>query len=333
MKLLIVGEKEIRELLPMDGCMAVMDEAFRALARDEAIQPLRSLMWLPGRQGLLGMMPSYLGNIHRFGIKVVSVFPGNHGTPYDSHQGAILLYEQEYGRLLAIMDATAVTAIRTGAVSGVATRALARADAGDLAIIGSGVQAAVHLEAMLHARPIRRVRVWSRTPAKARAFAERASARHGIRVEPMESAEAAVRGADLICTTTSAKEPVLRGEWIAPGAHINAAGSSVATARELDTAAVVRSSLFVDRRESTVNEAGDFLFPKREGAVTDEHIRAELGEVLLGKAPGRRSAEEVTLFKSLGLAVEDLAAAEYVYQQALAKDRGTWVDFGGGREE
>ena len=266
------------------------------------------------------------------GLKAVTVMPGNHGTPYDAHQGAVLLFETEYGCLRAMMDASEITGIRTGAVSGVATRLLARDDADDVAILGSGVQASSHLAAMLVARTVRRVRVWSRNDDNANAFSERESSRHGIEIEVMPSSKEAVEGADIICTTPSAREPVLMGEWLSPGAHINAAGSSIKSTRELDTDAVVRSRLYVDRRESTLNEAGDFLFPKQEGAVTDDHIQGELGEILLHQVTGRQSSDEITLYKSLGLGVEDIASAHYIYEKAIEQDLGTWVDWGGERD-
>jgi ornithine cyclodeaminase len=243
----------------------------------------------------------------------------------------VLLFEGEHGSLQAILDASAVTAIRTAAVSGVATRALARDDAGDLAILGTGVQAATHLEAMMVARRVRRVRAWSRSPEHARAFAARARRRHGIEVEASPSAREAVTGADLVCTVTSSREPVVQAGWIAPGAHVNAVGASVAGARELDSATVAGSRLFVDRRDSARAEAGDFLIPRAEGLVTDDHIRAELGEVLLGRRPGRASPGDVTVFKSLGLAVEDLAAARLVHSRARKTGAGTWVELGGER--
>jgi ornithine cyclodeaminase len=277
------------------------------------------------------MMPAYIAELGVFGLKAISVFPGNHGTEYESHQGAVMLFETTHGKPLALIDASAITAIRTAAVSAVATKALARADAGDLAILGSGTQAAVHLEAMRLARPLRRVRVWSRSAERARGFAERESARWRISVEMAATARDAVAGADLICTTTASPEPILRGEWLEPGAHVNAVGSSVAFTRELDTAAVVRSRLFVDRRESTLNEAGDFLFPKKEGAIGDDHIRAEIGEVLVGDAKGREAPSEITLFKSLGLAIEDVAAAHHIYTKAVAAGRGAVVELGGVR--
>ena len=333
MKVLIINQSEVRQLLPMAECIDVMADALKALARGEAILPLRPVLWLPEKVGAFALMPGYLGSIQAMGLKAVSVFPGNHGTEYDSHIGAVLLYETVHGQLLAIVDASAITAIRTAAVSGLATRLLAREDAGELALLGSGVQAKAHLAAMLAVRPIRRVRVWSRNGEHSQYFAERASRRHDIRVDPMTTVQDAVDGADIICTTTAATEPILRGEWIALGAHVNAVGSSVPFARELDTAAVVGSRLYVDRRESTINEAGDFLFPKQEGAIGDDHIVGELGELLLGTVEGRRSPDEVTLFKSLGLAIEDLAAAHHVYQKALEVGMGVAVELGGGRDE
>jgi ornithine cyclodeaminase len=278
-------------------------------------------------------MPAYLGRPGAVGVKVISVFPGNDGTVLDSHQGAVLLFEIEHGRLVAIMDASAITAIRTAAVSGVATRALARADAADLAILGSGVQAMTHLEAMCLARPISRVRVWSRSGDRARDFARQGSERFEVAIEPVESAEHAVAGAGIICTVTAAREPVLRGDWLAPGCHINAVGASLPTARELASDAVRRSRLYVDRRESALNEAGDILFPTREGTITADHIVGELGDLLLGRIAGRRSPKEITLFKSLGLAVEDVAAAHHVYHKAIADGMGTRVELGGEREK
>lgn len=331
MKVLIVNQSEVSQLLPMGECMSVMADALKALARGEAILPLRAKMWLPEKVGRLGIMPAYLDPPKAMGLKVISAFPGNQNTEYDSHQGAVLLFEVKHGQLLSIMDASSITAIRTAAVSGVATQLLARDDAADLAILGSGVQAQTHLEAMMLARKIKRVRVWSRSFANARKFAERESQKHKLAVEPMKTTKEAIHNAEIICTVTSSAQPVLFGEWIAPGAHINAVGSSTPNARELDTPAVVRAKLFVDRRESTLNEAGDFLVPKNEGAIEDDHIRGELGGILLGHLKGRVSDQEITLFKSLGLAVEDVAAAHYVYHKALEKKQGTWIELGGAR--
>ena len=331
MPVLVVNQEEVPRLLPMAECIEAMAEVLATLARGQAILPLRSILWLPEKVGGLGLMPAALLPERVAGVKVITFFPGNEGTELDTHQGAVLLFEAERGRLLAVVDATSITAIRTAAVSGVATQVLAREDAGDLAILGSGTQARTHLEAMRVARRIRRVRVASKDPERARAFAARESGKHGIAVEPVASVREAVAGADIICTATSSREPILLGEWISPGAHVNAVGSSVPFARELDTAAVVRSSLYVDRRESALNEAGDFLIPKKEGAIGDHHIIGEIGEVLTGRIHGRTTAKEITLFKSLGLAVEDVASARHIYEKAKASGQERFLEFGGSR--
>jgi ornithine cyclodeaminase len=243
-----------------------------------------------------------------------------------------LLFEAEHGGLLAVIDATQITAIRTAAVSGVATDLLARADAGDLAILGSGTQARTHLDAMHAVRKLRRVRAWSPNPERLRRFTDCASSRLSMSVEDAPSAHAAVEGADIVCTVTSSKQPVLMGEWLTPGAHVNAVGSSDPAARELDSDAVARARLYVDRKESTLAEAGDFRIPRAEGRFDDGHILGELGDLLLGRVAGRVSATDITLFKSLGIAIEDLASARHVYEQALKLNVGTRVDFGGARQ-
>jgi ornithine cyclodeaminase len=327
---LLIGQADVARLLPMRECIEAMEGALSALARGEAVLPLRQIVRLPAG-GLLGSMPAALGSFGVFGIKAISVFHGNEGTAYDSHQGAVLLFEAEHGRLLAIVDATSITAIRTAAVSALATRLLAREDASDLALIGTGVQASTHLEAVRLVRPLRRVRVFSRDPAHARAFAERESRVHGLEATPCPGAEAAVRGADVVCTVTSACEPVLCGEWLAPGAHVNVVGAATPGCREVDTAAVVRSRVFVDRRESALHEAGDLLIPLRERAIAEEHVLAELGDLLTGRAAGRRSPDDITLFKSLGLAIEDVAAAHVVYRNAERLGGGTRMELGGMR--
>ncbi len=330
---LFVNQDEVPGLLPMGACIETMERALACLARGEAQLPLRTILWMPDKAGALGLMPGSITPDAVFGVKVVSFFHGNEGTELDTHQGAVLLFEAERGRLLAVIDATSITAIRTAAVSGVATKLLAREDAGDLAIIGSGVQARTHLEAVMHVRKLRRVRVASLSFERAKRFADRETARRGIKVEPFKTVPEAVLGADIICTTTSAKEPIVQGAWLSAGAHINAVGSSVPFARELDTAAVVASRLFVDRRESTLNEAGDFLTPKKEGAIADDHIVGEIGEILTGKVAGRRSKDEITLFKSLGLAVEDVASARHILEEARRTGKGRFLPFGGGRHD
>ena len=326
MNVLVISRAEVRRLLPMGVCIDLVAEALAALGRGEALNPLRWAMHVPQVRGIVGLMPGYLGTPETLGLKAVAVFPGNHGTEYDSHQGFVLLFDTTHGSPLALVDASEITAIRTAAATGVATRLLAREDAGDLAILGSGVQARTHLEAMLLVRDIRRVRVHSPNIERRQAFARAESGRHGVTIESVESARAAVDGADLICTTTSATEPVLQGDWLASGAHVNAIGSSIASARELDTRAISRSRLFVDRIESTVNEAGDYLFPLKEEVIDRQHIVGEIGDILLGTLEGRRTPQEITLFKSLGLAVEDLAAAHHVFVTATEQGLGTRVE-------
>jgi ornithine cyclodeaminase len=322
MEVQIINKSEVGRLLPMTDCIKAVGDALAALARGEGVQPLRTGMWLPERAGVLGAMPGYLSNIGAFGIKVISVFPGSG----DSHKGAVLLFDSEDGRLLAVIDAGEITAIRTAAASAVATDLLARRDVSRLTILGSGVQAASHLSAMLLVRPFTHVRVWSRTGKNAERFAERESRTRGIEIEAVSDVEAAVAGADVICTTTGSTKPVLPGALLSEGMHVNAVGASVPKFRELDTEAVVKSRFYVDSRESARNECGALIAAMNEGAVGDSHIIGEVGEVLAGLRPGRGSDDEITIFKSMGLAVEDLAAAHLVYQRAAAEGLGTLVD-------
>ena len=329
MKVLFVNEAGVHALLPMGECIDLMRQALTALSRGDAVLPLRSMVRLPDQSGLLGLMPGYLGEPRSFGLKVVSVMPGNHGTGYDSHQGVVMLFGLEHGEPLAILDATAITAIRTAAASGLATQVLARENAGDLALIGSGAQASTHLQAMACVRTLRRVRVFSRSRANAERFAREHAAASPVAVEVASSAEAAVRGADLVCTTTSSREPVLFGRWLEPGTHINAVGACFPATRELDTDAVLRSRLYTDRRESCENESGDYRLALAEGAITPAHLLGELGDVLTGKVPGRLAPGDVTVYESLGIALEDLASAHHIHARAKATGAGTWLEWGG----
>jgi ornithine cyclodeaminase len=313
----IIDEHDVRRLLPMAECIDVMAEALASVSRGEVHNPLRFVVRPPGEASLLGLMPAHRGGERpAWGLKAVAIFPSNAALGLDLHQGFVALFDGETGATRAILNAGGITAVRTAAVSGVATRLLARDDVRTLAILGTGIQARAHLEAMRAVREFERVVVWGRTPGR---FADLDD------VEEAADAETAVRAADVLVTATSAAEPIVRREWLKPGVHVNAVGSSIPTTRELDTETMAAASLFVDRRESTVNEAGDFLFPQREGAIEADHIRAEIGEVLLGTATGRRSPEEITVFKSLGLAVEDLAAAEYVLARAEEENAGAVV--------
>ena len=329
MDVLVLDGEAVAKLLPMPECIRVMSDALAALARGEALVPLRTIMRVPGVGGFLGLMPGYIspheGKEGALGMKAVSVFPGNAQRGIDTHQGAVLLFEADTGRLSALMDGAAITAIRTAAVSGVATDLLARRDATELAILGAGVQARTHLEAIAAVRPLRRARIWSRNPEHAAALASELRPRFTFPIETAASAEAALRGADIVATVTASPEPIVQRGWLKEGVHINAVGSSIPTSREIDTATMAAARLFVDRRESALAEAGDLLMPIREGAVTGDHIQAELGEVIIGKNPGRRSPAELTLFKSLGLAVEDVASAAYIAERARETGTGQKV--------
>jgi ornithine cyclodeaminase len=225
------------------------------------------------------------------------------------------------------VDAAEITAIRTAAASGLATRLLARPEAGDLALLGAGEQARSHLEAMLAVRALQRIRVWARDRDKAATFAKMEGARHRITIETSATVREAVAGADIICTVTKARDPILLGEWLAPGSHLNVVGSSIATTAEIDTPAVVKSRFYVDCRDSTVNEAGEYRRALEAGAITPEHILGEIGEVANGSKIGRRSASDVTLYKSLGIAPQDLASAHYVLEKARAAGVGQVIDF------
>jgi ornithine cyclodeaminase/alanine dehydrogenase-like protein (mu-crystallin family) len=323
-ELLVLAHEDVKELLPMEDCIELMASVLADLARGSVWQPLRFVVRPPEEPSLMGLMPAHRSEPQAaYGLKVVCIFPQNPARGIDAHQGGVLLFDGETGAPRALLDASAVTEIRTAAVSAVATRLLAREDADELAILGSGVQARSHLEAMAKVRPFTRARVWSRTADRAAAFAAEASA--PFPVEAVASAEEAVRDADVVVTATSSREPIVERAWLAPGAHVNAVGSSIPTARELDADTVAAASLFADARESMLNEGGDYLFAVREAGIGPDHIRAELGEILVGEREGRRSADELTVFKSLGLAAEDLAAAELVYGRARETGRGTAV--------
>lgn len=327
MEIRVVRGTEVRQLLPMPECIELMHRTMIAVSERRVVLPLRSVMVMPGELGMLGNMPGYLAEPECFGVKLVSLIPRNKPPQYSSHLGLVLLFEPEHGRPVALVDAAAITAIRTAAASGLATRLLARPDAGDLALLGAGEQAQSHLESMLAVRRLRRIRVWARDGAKAAAFARIEGARHGITIETSATVPEAVAGADIICTLTKAREPILLGEWLAPGAHLNVVGSSIASTAEVDTPAVARSRFFVDYRDSTVNEGGEYLRALKALAITPEHILGEIGEVANGSKLGRRSPAEVTLYKSLGIAPQDLASAHFVLEKARAAGVGQVIEF------
>jgi alanine dehydrogenase len=292
-----LDETAVAHLLRMEEVIPAMGRALADFSNGKVVQPVRTMLPVAEHQGFLGLMPAYTGAA--LGTKLVAFYPRNTDVP--THHAKILLFKPETGEPLATMDGRLITEVRTAAVSALATERLARPDASVLAIIGSGVQARSHLEALRLVRDFREVRVWS--PRRAAAFANE----HGVHAAV--SAEEAVRGADVVVTATTSQTPVLSGEWLSPGAHVNAVGAPRPGWRELDDEALRRTRVYVDSREAAVKESGDI--------IAAGEIFAEIGEVVAGTKTGRRSDEEVTLFKSLGLAVEDVATAELVYRKAL----------------
>ena len=303
MSLLVLSEADVERLLTMEDCIDAMEEVLSSLARGELFQPLRFVVRPPDAGGLMGFMPAHRsGAGGAFSLKEIVVVPDNPSRGLDAHQGGVLLHDGETGQLRALLNASPITAIRTAAVSAVATRALARPGARTVAILGTGVQGKAHAEAMRAVLDDPEIRLVGRD---------------------VREAEEAVRGADVVCTCTTSREPVLELDWLQPGTHVNAVGSSVPTGRELDEATMRAATVFVDRRESALNESGELLL----AGLGEESIAAELGGVLTGVHPGRTSDVEVTVFKSLGLAVEDLAAAELVVRRARQQGAGIEVEF------
>lgn len=311
---LYLGKERIASLLPMEECIMVMEKMFRSLNIRESSQPLRSVLRVPGSNGLLGMMPGFAPAIGVMGIKVISVYHDNSASGFPSHQGLVILFDSKYGTPLMMFDATQITAIRTAAASALATRLLSRENSERLAIIGSGEQAERHIEAILLVREIKEINIWSRNEKNSEKLAGRIR-NQNIKVIVTKNAREAVGNADIICTVTSSPTPVVSGNWIAPGTHINAVGSSTPSSRELDTGAILKSKLYTDSYDSMFNEAGDFLIPKKEGAIGDDHVLGDIGEVLSGVKKGRENNNEITIFKSLGIASEDIFSAWHIYQK------------------
>ncbi len=330
MRVLVLSHRDVLAALTPQACADAMAAVLAEHASGGTYLPLRSVMMPPAAAGFFGLMPGWREQADRrpaaFALKAVCVMPGNPARGLDAHQGIVTLFDGENGMPTAILNASAITEIRTAAVTAVATRVLARPDARTLAILGAGTQARSHLQALLQAGEFEQVRIYSPTQTHARRLVEQA-ADPGAELLVTASAQEAVRDADVVVTATSSREPVLSHDWLKPGAHLNAVGASTPRAREIDTATVAASALFCDSRESLRNEAGEFQLAIAEGLITgEEHVRAELGEVLAGTASGRRDAAELTMFRSLGLAIEDQAAAQTAVAAAIAHGLGTEVE-------
>lgn len=326
-ELLIVSGADVRRALPMSDCIEAVDRAMRALSSGGADVPLRTVMQVPGGRNFFGVMPGYLADPQGLGAKIITVYPDNAKVGLPSHLGIVLLFDAQTGFPLAVMDAAELTAIRTAAASAVATRALARQDASHLAILGTGEQAATHLESISKVRMLRSVRVWGRSLEKAQRFAEEQGPKLSVPVSVGKTAEDAVKGADIVCTVTASHEPVLNGAWLGRGAHVNLVGASRLHAREVDDDVVTASRFFVDSRTSARAEAGELKHAMDAGLVNESHVLGEIGDVLSGRIPGRTGNSDITLYKSLGVAAQDLAAAHVIYERAVRDGIGTRVPF------
>ncbi|HEX6521617.1 MAG TPA: ornithine cyclodeaminase family protein [Streptosporangiaceae bacterium] len=327
MTLLVLSGRDVRGLLSYAECADVMREALAGLARGEIQQPLRTVVRPPGASGFMGLMPSYADQ-SGYGLKAICITPGNPALGLDTHQGGVLLFGSQTGEPLALVNASAITEIRTAAVSAVATDLLARPGVTEVAIIGLGVQAIAHARALAATRKLTGIRMVGRDLDRARDTTKGLAAELGVPCTILTSVSAALDGAGIVVTATTSREPVLRREWLSPGTHINAVGACLPADREIDTATMAEAAIIADSRESLRNEAGDFLLAQRdlgEGAVLD--VRGELGELIVGTARGRLDDSEITLFESLGLAAEDLMAARFVYEKARRAGAGTPADF------
>jgi ornithine cyclodeaminase/alanine dehydrogenase-like protein (mu-crystallin family) len=309
-----IDREEVSRRLTYELCIPIVRQAMVAFSRGETKQLLRSILPLSGNR-LFGVMPGAMGAHAPFGAKLISVFQENYARGVPSHQGLVILFDPESGAPVCVADAGEITAIRTAAASAVATDALARKDARRLTLLGYGEQAATHARAITRVRNLHSITIWGRSPNRAQTLAQQLQTELALPVTTKNSVPDAVSDADIICTVTSATEPILQGAWVNPGTHVNVVGSGYAGPAEVDNDLVVRSRFIADSREGVLNQGAEFLRAKAAGLITDDHIVAEIGEVLAGKIEGRRSPQEITVYKSLGHIVQDLASAWALYIQ------------------
>lgn len=311
-----ISAEEIARAMPVGECVDVIEQAMRSVSAGQTDQPLRSIMKLPDGNGM-GIMPGAMRDPSVHGMKLISLYPDNPKRGLSSHQGLMLIFDTPTGTPIACLDASKLTALRTAAASAAATRVLARPESKTLAILGAGEQADHHLPAQMAVRDFKQIRVWTRTFEHARDFAQR-HAGDAAEIVAFDTAREAVSGADVIVTVTSSPGPVLKGRWLEPGQHVNLVGSSVATAREIDDAGVAAGRFFVDTRSGAQVQAGEYLHALRSGAITEAHLLGEIGEVYSGKLAGRSSDAEITIYKSLGTAAQDLSLGYEVWRKLTA---------------
>lgn len=326
MTMRIITQSDVERLLPVGACVDVMRHAMLATSRRDVTLPIRQFMAIPNAPGKLAIMPGTLGDPACFGIKLVCKYDRPHGDPLGTHVGMVLIFDSVKGVPLGMIEGSSLTAIRTSAASALATDILARKDASRLAIIGNGEQAMRHVHAMRAVRDISHIAVWGRDTQRAGSFANEVNDTTNITTIACDTAAEAVSDADIICTTTSAKEPVLFGTDLKAGQHINLVGSAIPTTAEVDDEAVAKSRFYVDYRDAAMAAAGELLGAIERRVVTEKHIVGEIGEVIDGKAPSRANDDEITIYKSLGVSSQDLAAAHAVWAKADAENRGMTVD-------
>lgn len=319
----LLTEAHVKALLPFADLIAAMEMALARFSAGDVLQPVRSVLLVGPQQAYFGLMPAYVAQPPQLGAKLVTVFGDNHKRGLPSHLATILLLDPDTGALIALMDGRYITEARTAAVSAVSARHMARVDASTMAILGSGVQARSHLEALAAVRPLTDVRIWSPTPASRDRFVTEMSGHVPAALTAARSAEAAVDGADIVVLVTASATPVVDDAWIATGAHVISVGACRPDQREMDPALVARGRLVVDSRAAALVESGDVVLGIAEGRFPAAHVIGELGDVVRGRLEGRTNADEVTIFKSLGMAVEDVVAADLVYRRALETGAGT----------
>ncbi len=327
--MLILNRREVESLLDLDQLIESLAPEMIELSKGSISMPARGIVQIQEKHGILATMPVYLNSSKILSTKLVSVYPENESRGLPSHQAVILVFDSATGSALALMDGTSITGARTAAGSALATRTLARPEAQILALLGTGVQARSHIRAVMRVRKIREVRVWGRSAEKAVSLAQEISREHGIQARGLTSLQETLVGAEIVCATTHSADPVVLGEWLKPGVHVNSVGLN-AQGREVDEAAVLKALVVVESRDQALapapSGANDLTWLIQKGVITREHIHAELGEILSGARPGRTSPEQITLYKSVGVAVQDAVAAQLVLDAARQQKIGREID-------
>ncbi len=324
--MLVLSEKEVQSLAEVEELIPVLERAHIQYSTGKAVMPVRLVVPLPQIEGRITSMPAYLNEDKALGMKVVTFFPNNLKQTLPQILATVMLFSTDTGKMIAAMDGNYITAIRTACVSAMATKALANPESRVLGVLGAGVQARSHIRALTRIRKISEIKVYDIFEASARQLQESLEKEIGVRIDVVPSAREAVLGADLLVTVTTAKEPIVKAEWLKPGMHINAVGSHRPDLREIDGATLAAAKIVVDSREAIMAECGDILLAIQEKTITADSVHAEIGEVLAGKKPGRTRADEITLYKAVGIAIQDVATAHLVYRKALERNVGTNIE-------